>query len=87
MLVEKHMFLDWLADHGAHLVCAVCKGEKWGVLIHDPVDLADQRLVDFYFVSRSVQVPVVGMCCKKCGFLRVHSTSSVLGTADWGDSQ
>ncbi|QDE40691.1 hypothetical protein FIV34_16495 [Luteibacter pinisoli] len=79
MQVEKHMFLDWLAERGSSLACPYCSNDEWNLIIHDPVDLADQRLIDFTMLSKTLAFPVVAMSCTRCSTVRTHATAAVLG--------
>ncbi|MBK0026993.1 hypothetical protein IAE57_12530 [Stenotrophomonas sp. S48] len=80
MLVEKHQFIDGLEDKGASLACPFCGNKQWNLLIDEPIDMANQQLLNFTLVAPNrrdgvTQTSVVAMICKCCGFLRQHSLS------------
>lgn len=78
--VEKHQFIDGLAERGSVLPCVYCGNEKWALLIDEPIDLSNQQLLNFALVAPNrkggvSKTSVVSMICKKCGLLRQHSLS------------
>lgn len=81
MLVEKHQFIDGLAERGSSLDCPFCRNGDWNLLIDEPVDMANQQLLNFTLVAPNrlgelTHTSVVSMVCKQCGFLRQHSLSA-----------
>lgn len=50
------------------------------MLIEDPVDLRDQRIMEFglYRIKGNITFPVVVMICTRCGFIRQHSVDHIL---------
>lgn len=82
MRLEKHTFLDHLEAKGSSVACPCCSHEVWDILIEDPVDLSDQRIMEFSLLRLrgGVQVAVVAMICGNCGFVRMHSVEKTIQT-------
>ena len=80
MRLEKHAFLDHLESRGAKPACPFCACESWNMLIENPDNLNDQRIMEFALsrVAGRIAVPVVAMICANCGFIRLHSVESAI---------
>lgn len=80
MRLEKHKFLNYLEARGSKLACPYCSCESWEILIEDPVNLKDQRIMEFSLrrLTGGISVAVVAMACGGCGFLRMHSVDKAI---------
>ncbi|MBL8300637.1 MAG: hypothetical protein JNN30_20045 [Rhodanobacteraceae bacterium] len=74
MRLEKHAFLDHLESRGAKLACPFCACESWNLLIENPDNLQDQRIMEFSLqrAAGRLAIATVVMVCANCGFLRQH---------------
>lgn len=80
MRLEKHAFLDHLHARGAKLACPFCACESWSMLIENPDDLEDQRIMEFSLrrAAGNIAIAVVVMICENCGFVRPHSADKII---------
>lgn len=80
MRLEKHKFLDHLAARGASLKCAFCGNESWEIIIEDPIDIQDQRIMEFAMerIHGGMKVGVVAMVCSNCAFVRMHAVGKTI---------
>lgn len=82
MRLEKHKFLDHLEEKGSNLACPCCSCKSWDMLIEDPVNLQDQRIMEFSLrrLAGGLAVAIAVMVCSNCGFLRMHSVDKAIQT-------
>lgn len=80
MRLEKHRFLEHLEAKGAKLACPCCSCTSWEMLIEDPLDLQDQRIMEFSLrrLAGGIAVAVVALVCSDCGFVRLHSVAQAI---------
>ena len=80
MRLEKHKFLDHLEAKGSTLACPCCSCTSWEMLIEEPVQLQDQRIMEFALVrlAGGIAVAAVAMVCSGCGFVRMHSVEKAI---------
>lgn len=80
MRLEKHRFLDYLEAHGAKPACPFCACEAWNMLIENPDDLMDQRIMEFSLqrTAGHIAIAIVVMICANCGFVRQHLVDKVI---------
>lgn len=78
--LEKHKFLNYLEANGSNMACPYCSCESWEMLIEDPVNLQDQRIMEFSLrrLTGGISVAAVVMVCGGCGFLRMHSVEKAI---------
>jgi hypothetical protein len=82
MRLEKHKFLDHLEARGSRIGCPCCDTTSWEMLIEEPVNLQDQRVMEFGLarLAGGLAVAVVAMVCGNCGFVRMHSVDKLIQT-------
>jgi len=80
MRIEKHDFLDHLESRGAGMACPFCSASAWEMLIEEPVELTDQRAMEFAITRwpSGMSIPLLVFTCAGCGFVRLQSAAKAI---------
>jgi len=80
MRIEKHDFINHLESTGAGMACPFCSETSWDMMIEDPVELTDQRAMEFAITRwpTGVSVAVILLLCSGCGFVRTQSVGKAI---------
>lgn len=74
---------QWFRESGAKEECLQCSAKEWTILV-DKNRATGMVITDNDAIDLATFVPLIGMLCRNCGYIRTHSLVQFL---KWQDSK